>query len=86
MKPISKQKLLSISNSLKSNTRKFGPRLTNKHVKEVVGGDKKINSDFSKNIIEVVYNSTPAEYYEYSIKDGTMNTLLMQLLTTMFLI
>ena len=72
MKPISKQKLLSISNSLKSNTRKFGPRLTNKDVKEVVGGDKKINSDFSKNIIEVVYNSTPAEYYEYSIKeDGT---------------
>ena len=53
MKPISKKKLLSISNSLKSNTRKFGPRLRKQGVKEVIGGDKKINSDFSKNIIKL---------------------------------
>lgn len=66
---ISEERLRSISNSLKSNSRLFGPKLTHKKVNCVVGGDKTINSDFSKNIIEIIYNSTPAEYYEYSLKE-----------------
>lgn len=66
---ISEERLRSISNSLKSNSRLFGPRLKHKNIKNVVGGDKTINSDFSKNIIEIIYNSTPAEYYEYSLKE-----------------
>ena len=66
---MSEEILNSISNSLKSNSRLFGPRLKHKNINCVVGGDKTINSDFSKNIIEIIYNSTPAEYYEYSLKD-----------------
>ena len=67
---ITESTLYSISNSLKSNTRKFGPKLNNKYINKIIGGDvTNNNSDFSKNISEIIYNCTPAEYYEYSIKD-----------------
>ena len=63
--------LFSISNSLKSNSRTTGPRLYNKKFdKTIIHNIKKLhNSDFATKILEVVYNISPAEYYEHALTE-----------------
>ena len=66
-----KFKLLSISQSLKSSFRSHGPKLSNKNINHCVGGintDNDFTSDFSKKIIEIIYNPTVSEYYEEALK------------------
>ena len=64
--------LKSISKSLKSNSRENGPRLYNSVLNKIVNteqSNKQNNSDFAKKVLEIVYNTTPAEYYEHTIKE-----------------
>lgn len=62
-----KKQLYSIRKSLKSNSRNNGPRLYNKELNEIIGGDNSViyKSDFASKVLEIVYNITPAHYYEY---------------------
>lgn len=65
-------RLKSISMSLKSNSRNNGPRLYNKKIDKIISNDDstiKYNSDFAKKVTEVIYNITPAEYYEYTLNE-----------------
>ena len=69
---INEKRLLSISKSLKSSSRDFGPRLFNKTLGKVVGGDPQLKiykSDFAKKVTEVVYNSSVGEYYEHTLEE-----------------
>ena len=62
----------SISRSLKSNSREKGPRLYCKQLDTIIGGDANsaVNkSDFASKVVEVIHNSTPAEYYEHTLKE-----------------
>jgi phosphoenolpyruvate carboxykinase (ATP) len=67
------QQYLSISKSLKSNSRTFGPRLYCRRLDDIIGGngdaDKIYNSDFAKKVVEVIYNCSPAEYYEHTMSE-----------------
>ena len=67
------KRLLSISMSLKSNSRENGPRLYNHKINKIINNNPdptiQYNSDFAKNVTEIIYNSTPAEYYEYTLKE-----------------
>ena len=62
---------LSISRSLKSNSRVIGPRLYCKKMNKIIGGieDKVYKSDFASKVVEVIHNSTPAEYYEHTLQE-----------------
>ena len=62
---------LSISSSLKSNSREIGPRVYCKKLNRVIGGidDKIYKSDFASKVVEVIHNCTPAEYYEHTLKE-----------------
>lgn len=65
-------RLKSISISLKSNSRNNGPRLYNKKINKIINNDDstiKYNSDFARKVTEVIYNITPAEYYEYTLNE-----------------
>lgn len=67
---MNKQRLLSISNSLKSDMRNLGPRLFHKNIpldKDNLNTNYK--SDFAKKITETIYNASPAEYYEYALQE-----------------
>ena len=62
----------SISRSLKSNSREKGPRLYCKQLDTIIGGDADTavhKSDFASKVVEVIHNSTPAEYYEHTLKE-----------------
>ena len=64
--------LKSISKSLKSNSRENGPRLYNSVLNRIINteqSNKQNNSDFAKKVLEIIYNTTPAEYYEHTIKE-----------------
>ena len=66
------KKLLSISQSLKSSSRKFGPKLSNKKINKVIGGKNtgdKSESDFSEKVIEIIYNASIPEYYEEALSE-----------------
>jgi phosphoenolpyruvate carboxykinase (ATP) len=63
------ERLLSISNSLKSTSRETGPKLSNKNIDNIIGGSKDNNSDFSEKVIEIFYNLTVPEYYEHSLNN-----------------
>ena len=66
MNNILENKILSISKSLKSNSRDTGPKLYNKTLNKVIGGRNiQNNSDFSDKVIEIFYNITVPEYYEH---------------------
>ena len=56
MDNILEKRLLSISQSLKSNSRSTGPRLYNKYLGYVVGGNDNRDSDFADRIIDIFYN------------------------------
>jgi len=60
--------LLSISNSLKSASRSYGPKLFTSKYNKIIGGENKDFSDFAEKKIEIKYNITPPEYYEYALK------------------
>ena len=61
---------LSISNSLKSNSRETGPRVYCRRLDKVIGGEDKVyKSDFASKVVEVVHNCTQAEYYEHTMKE-----------------
>ena len=67
------KKLFSISQSLKSSSRHFGPKVSNKKTANIVGGediDNDFTSDFSKKIIEVVFNASAPEYYEEALHES----------------
>ena len=74
MDNILEKRLLSISQTLKSNSRPTGPRLYNKSLGKIVGGRSKCgDSDFADKVIEVCYNITTPEYYEESLNEkGTI--------------
>jgi len=59
--------LISVRNSLKSNIKSFGPKIYNAKICDIIGNNVHNNdsNDFTKRILEVVYNITPSEYYEY---------------------
>lgn len=61
----------SISQSLKSNSRETGPRIYCKKLDKVIGGlnNKVYKTDFASKVSEVIYNSSPAEYYEHTLKE-----------------
>ena len=66
------EKLFSISQSLKSSSRQFGPKVSNSKINKIVGGenvDNDFTSDFSKKIIEVVFNAKAPEYYEEALHE-----------------
>ena len=66
------KKLFSISQSLKSSSRHFGPKVSNKKSVKIVGGediDNDFTSDFSKKVIEVVFNASVPEYYEEALHE-----------------
>lgn len=64
---------ISISQSLKSNSRETGPRIYCKKLDKIIGGDEKksktYKSDFASNVTEVIHNCTAAEYYEHTLKE-----------------
>lgn len=74
MDNILEKRLLSISHSLKSESRSTGPKLYNKSLGKVVGGRKKTgDSDFADRVGEICYNMTVPEYYEEALKEkGTI--------------
>lgn len=74
MDNILEKRLLSISQTLKSNSRPTGPRLYNKSLGKIVGGRNKCgDSDFADKVIEVCYNISTPEYYEESFNEkGTI--------------
>ena len=75
MNSIFENKILSISQSLKSNSHDTGPKLYNKTLNKTIGGRNKQNhSDFSEKVIEIFYNLTVAEYYEHSLVNLNDNT------------
>jgi phosphoenolpyruvate carboxykinase (ATP) len=66
------KRLESISTSLKSNSRNNGPRLYNNKINKIINNDDPqitYNSDFAQKVTEIIYNSTPAEYYEYTLNE-----------------
>ena len=66
------KKLFSISQSLKSSSRHFGPKVSNKKTDKIVGGediDNEFTSDFSKKIIEVIFNASIPQYYEEALHE-----------------
>ena len=65
---ITEERILSISNSLCSSSRKSGPKLFNKVLNKTIGINNS-NSDFSEKVIEVYYNLKVPEYYEHSLKN-----------------
>ena len=66
---MNKEKLESISQTLKSNTRDRGPRLYHPGVTNIVGGSTNKISDFAIKTITIFYNLTPPEYYEETLKE-----------------
>ena len=62
--------LLSISNSLKSASRSYGPKLFMSKYNKIIGGQNKDFSDFAEKKIEIKYNISPPEYYEYALKEN----------------
>ena len=67
--------LISISNSLASSYRNSGPKLVTKDLKTPMGGKEYTDSDFGMKILNVSYNLTPSELYEYSLKEN--NTFII---------
>ena len=63
------KRMLSISQSLKSTSRKTGPKIYNKYLNKVIGGSNRNDSDFSEKVINIHYNLTVPEYYEHSLLD-----------------
>ena len=67
--------LISISKSLASSYRNNGPKLLSKGVSSPVGGKKYTDSDFGMKVLKIHHNLTPAELYEYALREnGTMIT------------
>ena len=62
---------LSISKSLKSNSREKGPRVYCKQLDKIIGGngEEVHKSDFAQKVVEVIHNCTPAAYYEHTMKE-----------------
>jgi len=63
------KRLESISLSLKSNSREFGPHIYNKKINKIIFSNNEIKSDFSKKVLEIFYNISVPEYYEHSLKE-----------------
>ena len=61
--------LLSISKSLASSNRSTGPKCKFFNNSEIVGGTSDPESDFGKQIIDIVYNAAPSILYEFALKE-----------------
>lgn len=66
---MNKERLQSISNSLKSITRETGPQVYHSCVLDCVGGNLCKKSDSALKTINICYNLTPPEYYEETLKE-----------------
>ena len=62
--------LESISNSLASSSRNSGPSLINVKTHQVYISNTDPQSDFGIKKQRIHYNLTPAEYYEYCLKES----------------
>jgi phosphoenolpyruvate carboxykinase (ATP) len=61
--------LNSISKCLASTKRSYGPKVISQYIKTPIGGLSISNSDFANSIINIKYNLTPAELYEYILNE-----------------